>query len=85
MSCSVCHGHPGCPACQSERNVILKPCENCWGTGIKVYFNTNGDEILPAIWEALPFKEREQDYCEACDGTGEREYENEYEYDYNEL
>lgn len=78
MSCEVCYGHPGCPVCSPEPNMI--PCPVCNGKGY-TYYNEDGDEISEDEYNALPSDCRGKDPCDECNGEGEIEYEYEPDYD----
>lgn len=78
MSCGVCYGHPGCPCCAPEPDLIT--CPVCNGRAY-TYYNEDGDEITEDEYAALPKNERDKEACEECDGTGEVEYEYEPDYD----
>lgn len=80
MSCSICHGYPGCPVCSQDSATMR--CPECQGEGLTAYFNQDGEEITKEKWEQLPGKKRDQDTCPACEGNGVIEFE--YEYDYDE-
>jgi len=58
-----------------------EPCEICAGQGFVAYFNNEGEEITREEWEKLPAWEREEDMCTTCDGTGQIQYEPEYEHE----
>lgn len=97
MSCSVCNGHPGCPCCTPEPTMI--ECPTCGGKGYFYYaYDIENDreiECTEAAYECLPMTEDdaraktqhycrgEKEVCEVCDGTGEIEYEPDYEPEYD--
>nr|DAO68735.1 MAG TPA: DnaJ-like protein [Caudoviricetes sp.] len=78
MSCSVCYGHPGCPCCQPEPNMIR--CPECNGVG-SIFYDIDGERITQEQFDKLSESERDKERCPECDGEGEIEYEYEPDYD----
>ncbi len=95
MACSVCNGHPNCPCCSPEPNMI--ECPSCGGKG-KYYYaydyeNDREVEVTETAYACLPANEDiarslNQNYCqsevvecEVCNGEGVIEYEYEPDYD----
>lgn len=81
--CSVCEGRPGCPCC-STSETILMTCPDCYGKSI-TYFDENGEEITLEQYNELPECDRFSEICPTCEGTGEKEYEPDYELEYEEI
>ena len=95
MACSVCNGHPNCPCCSPEPNMI--ECPSCGGKGkyhyAYDYENDREVECTETAYQCLPENEDcarqlNQNYskgsiveCDVCNGEGVIEYEYEPDYD----
>ncbi|MFV0535955.1 MAG: hypothetical protein ACK5M3_01125 [Dysgonomonas sp.] len=75
--CSVCNGYPNCPVCSSEP--YMATCPECNGDGY-IYYNEEGRIVSKEQYNNLHPHDRYDEPCECCDGTGEIEYELDYEY-----